>query len=259
MAEPQNTDTPQGEQTPVSQSQTAAKPQPPAKKSKAATALFVITIVVCVILIPILIMNTVMIVQIVAKPDKAPSLFGYVPRMIAEDDFEPDIMEGDIIFAKVTDPSEVEVGDTILFFGTSSQNKDKIIIQKVTTLVYNDDGSLKGWQTHELGKEYKGEENATTTFTVPTNKLVGVYKGASIPKLAHFMLFMQTIPGMLICVGVPLALIIGYELIRERKEKKKNKENTAALMAELEALRALQSQSNQETDGEDTPPKTDDT
>lgn len=236
----------------------------------AAKVVFIITVVVCAVLIPILILNTVMIVQFIAEPEKAPSVFGYVPRMVTEDDFEPDIMEGDIIFAKVVDPSEVKEGDVILFFGTSSKDKDKIFIQKVTKPVENDDGSLKGWNAVELGKEYKGEENASTTYTIPTKNLVGVYEGDSIPKLASVMMFMQSIPGMIICVAVPMLLIIGYELIREQKEKKKNKEDTAALMAELETLRALQSQlqnpnsdqvppTEQTPDGEDVPPETDDT
>ncbi len=252
------------------QLQTPAPAEPPkAPVSKGARVVFIITIVVCAILIPILIMNTVMIVQIVAEPDKAPSLFGYVPRMVTEDDFEPDILQGDIIFGRVVDPSEIEVGDTILFFGTSNKDKDKILVQKVTKIVENDDGSLKGWNTLELGKAFKGDENATTTFTVPAKNLVGVYEGAAVPKLAHVMVFMQSIPGMLICVVVPLLLIVGYEIIREHKEKKKNKADTAALMAELEALRALQNQTQaadpdqvppteQTPDGEDTPPEHDD-
>lgn len=227
---------------------------PKAPVSRSARVVFIITIVVCAVLIPILILNSIMIVQIIVEPDKAPSLFGYVPRMVTEDDLQPDILEGDIIFAKVVDPSEIEVGDTILFFGTSNKDKDKILVQKVTKIVENDDGSLKGWNTVELGKAFKGDENATTTFTVPAKNLVGVWEGARVPKLAGIMLFMQSIPGMLICVGVPLLLIIGYEIIREQKEKKKSKEDTAALMAELEALRALQNQAEQAPDGEEDSP-----
>ncbi len=232
---------------------------PKGSVSKAAKVVFIITVVVCAILIPILILNSIMIVKLCVNPDEAPSLFGYAPRMVTEEDLEPDIMKGDIIFGRVVDPSEIKVGDTILFFGTSSKDRDKILVQKVSAIVENDDGSLKGWNTNELGKEFKGDENATTTFTVPAKNLVGVWEGARVPVLADVMLFMQSIPGMIICVVIPMLLIIGYEILREKKEKKQAKADTAALMAELEALRALQNQAEQATDGEEDSPDTPET
>ena len=51
-------------------------------------------------------------------------------------------------------------------------------------------------------------------------------------------MFLQTTPGLIVCVGLPLLLLVGYELLRRRKYEKTSKQDTDALLAELEALRA---------------------
>jgi signal peptidase len=65
-------------------------------------------------------------------------------------------------------------------------------------------------------------------------------------------MFLQSTPGLVVCVAVPLALLIAFELIRRRKYEKSKNEDTQALLAELEALRAKQAESEkkQETKSE---------
>jgi signal peptidase len=49
---------------------------------------------------------------------------------------------------------------------------------------------------------------------------------------------MQTVPGLIVCVIVPLILLVGYDLIRRRLYEKSTGNDVAALKAELAALRA---------------------
>lgn len=51
-------------------------------------------------------------------------------------------------------------------------------------------------------------------------------------------MFMQTTPGLILFVALPILLLIGYDMIRRRIYEKKKDGDTDALMAELEALRA---------------------
>jgi signal peptidase len=62
-------------------------------------------------------------------------------------------------------------------------------------------------------------------------------------------MFMQSTPGLVVCVAVPLVLFIGYDMLRRRKYDKSKAQDMDALMAELEALRAKQNT----TDTDSTP------
>ena len=58
---------------------------------------------------------------------------------------------------------------------------------------------------------------------------------------------MQTIPGLIISIFVPLCAFVGYDLIRRRQFEKKKDEDRDALLAELEALRAEKNKKNEDT------------
>ena len=49
---------------------------------------------------------------------------------------------------------------------------------------------------------------------------------------------MQTTPGLIIFVALPVLLLVGYDIIRRRLYEKQMDSNADALMAELNALRA---------------------
>ena len=59
-----------------------------------------------------------------------------------------------------------------------------------------------------------------------------------IPFVAYIALFMQTVPGLIVSIFIPLCAFIAYDLIRRRQYDKKKDEDREALLAELEALRA---------------------
>ena len=55
-------------------------------------------------------------------------------------------------------------------------------------------------------------------------------------------MFLQTTPGLIVCIGCPLALLVGYDVLRRRKYDKAKQDDTDALLKELEALRAMQAE-----------------
>ncbi|MBP3664687.1 MAG: hypothetical protein J6J03_05945, partial [Tyzzerella sp.] len=67
-----------------------------------------------------------------------------------------------------------------------------------------------------------------------------------IPNAGHVALFMQTTPGLIVCVVVPIILFVAYDMIRRRMYEKGKQDDTSALLAELEALKAEKAKAEQE-------------
>lgn len=210
-------------------------------------SLNIIGIVLCVILVPILIVNCTLIVKSWINKDEVPSIGGVMPLIVLTDSMYPDIKSGDIIFAKKTDANSIEVGDDISFFDPAG-NGTSIVTHRVTEIIEEDS---------KLSFRTKGINNNTEDrVTVPAEKLVGEYTGIRIALAGNIALFMQTIPGLLICVVVPIVLLVGYDMIRRKKYEKSRATNVDSLMAELEALKAeaakKQEQSEQKAEDQTT-------
>ena len=60
---------------------------------------------------------------------------------------------------------------------------------------------------------------------------------------------MQSTPGLIVCIAVPVVLLGGYELLRRAKYEKGKKQDTDALLAELEELRKMK-EASEKKDGE---------
>lgn len=186
----------------------------------------VVGIILCVILIPILIVNVTMIVKGLVTPEKVPTFGGYSPLIVLTDSMYPNIKSGDLIIVHEAKASEIRVNDVISFFDPESDSGSSVVTHRVVAILA--DGSFTT----------KGDANNTEDeVPVPAANLVGIYK-ARIPGAGDVAMFLQTTAGFFVCVGVPLVLLVGYELIRRRRYEKANKQDTDALLAELEALRA---------------------
>lgn len=162
-----------------------------------------------------------------------PSVGGYLPLIVMTDSMYPEIKSGDLIICRTAQPEEIQVGDVIAFFDPAG-NGSSIVSHRVTE-VMQQDGQI-AWRT-------KGDNNNTEDrLAVPQEKLVAVYEGTRIPGLGNVALFMQTTPGLIVCVVLPLIALVAYDMIRRRMYEKAAKDDTDALRRELEELRALKAQ-----------------
>lgn len=194
-------------------------------------SLTIVGIVLCVILVPILIINCTLIVKSWINKDEVPSIGGVMPLIVLTDSMYPDIKSGDIIFAKKTDANSIEVGDDISFFDPAG-NGTSIVTHRVTEVI-EEDGKLS-FRTKGINN------NTEDRISVPAENLVGEYTGIRIAFAGNIALFMQTVPGLIVCVVVPIVLLVGYDMIRRKKYEKSRATNVDSLMAELEALRSMQ-------------------
>ena len=189
-------------------------------------------IVLCVILIPILVINCILIVKSFTS-EEVPSVAGTLPLIVLTDSMYPQIQSGDLIICHTAEPEEVEENDVIAFFDPAG-NGSTIVTHRVIEVT-----ELNGkiaWRT-------KGDNNNTEDrLLVTADKLVAVYEGTRLAGFGNVALFMQTTPGLIVCVVCPILLLVGYDMIRRRMYEKANKQDTDQLLAELEELRRLKAE-----------------
>lgn len=194
--------------------------------------LTVIGTVLCIILIPILIINCILIVKSFTS-EEVPSVAGTLPLIVLTDSMYPVIQSGDLIICHTAEPEEIETGDVIAFFDPAG-NGTTIVSHRVVEVTQQ--GERIAWRT-------KGDNNNTEDrLLVTEDKLVAVYEGTRIAGFGNVALFMQTTPGLIVCVVCPILLLVGYDMVRRRMYEKASKQDTDALMKELEELRRLKAE-----------------
>lgn len=190
-------------------------------------ALTLLGAALCVILIPILVINLTLIIKSYTNTEEVPTLGGYCPLIVLTGSMEPEISSGDMIICHTIEPSEVKTGDVISFFDPEG-NGLSVVTHRVVEVV-QENGSLS-FRT-------KGDANNVEDKTpVPAENLVGIYQ-TRIRGAGNLAMFMQSTPGFVVCVGLPLLCMVIYDLLRRRRYEKSKKEDTDALLAELEMLR----------------------
>ena len=210
------------------------------QKQKSTTMHKVLTIigtVLCVILIPILVINCILIVKSFTSED-VPNVAGTLPLIVLTDSMYPVIESGDLIICRTEEPENIQVGDVIAFFDPAG-NGSSIVTHRVVE-VTEQDGKI-AWRT-------KGDNNNTEDrLPVPADKLVAVYHDTRLAGFGNVALFMQTTPGLIVCVVCPILLLVGYDMVRRRMFEKSNNKDTDQLLAELEEQRRLKAEKeNQE-------------
>ncbi len=194
--------------------------------------LTVIGTVLCIILIPILIINCTLIIKSFTS-EEVPSVAGKLPLIVLTDSMYPVIQSGDLIICSTAQPEEIEAGDVIAFFDPAG-NGTTIVTHRVLEVTELD--GQTAWRT-------KGDNNNTEDRLLVTGeKLVAVYEGTRLAGFGNVALFMQTTPGLIVCVVCPILLLVGYDMIRRRMYEKANKQDTDQLLAELEELRRLKAE-----------------
>ena len=189
----------------------------------------IVGIVLCVLLVPILVFNCTMIVKGWVNKDEVPSIGGVSPLIVLTDSMDPVIKSGDIILTKQIEGEDVVKGDVISFFDPAG-NGTSVVTHRVVDIK-----TEKG----EIFFQTKGDaNNIEDRRWVSENALVGKWTERRIPLVGHVALFMQSTVGLLLCIFLPLALFVGYDVMRRRKQASVAKDDVAALKAELEALKA---------------------
>ena len=202
------------------------------KASPLHKVLTVIGTVLCIILIPILIINCTLIIKSFTS-EEVPSVAGKLPLIVLTDSMYPVIESGDLIICSTAQPEEIETGDVIAFFDPAG-NGTTIVTHRVLEVTELD--GRTAWRT-------KGDNNNTEDRLLVTGeKLVAVYEGTRLAGFGNVALFMQTTPGLIVCVVCPILLLVGYDMIRRRMYEKANKQDTDQLLAELEELRRLKAE-----------------
>lgn len=199
-------------------------------------ALTIVGAILCVILIPILIINLTLIVKSYTNTEEVPSIGGVFPMIVLTDSMYPEIKSGDLIICHTAEAEDIKEGDVISFFDPMGSGTS-VVTHRVLEVI-NDNGEIS-WRT-------KGDNNnAEDQVAVPADNLVGIYS-SRIPGAGNVAMFMQTTPGLIVCVVCPIVLLVGYDMLRRKKYDKAKQQDTAALLAELEELRAKQAEKKDE-------------
>lgn len=215
----------------------------------------VVGIVLCVILVPILVVNITLIIKGFINKDEVPMFGNYAPLIVLTDSMDPTISGGDLIIVKKVDFSEIAEGDVISFFDPESGDNSVVTHRVLKRNVTPEDGLPEYFNPEnepgivtEDGKTYfntQGDGNLLPDrVRIPAENLVGVWTGRRFAKIGSVAMFLQTTPGLIVCVALPIVLLVTYDVIRRRRYEKTAKSDADALMAELEALRKAQNAQN---------------
>lgn len=217
----------------------------PAKKS--SKALTIVGIILCVILLPILIVNVTMIIKSYTNPEKYPTFAGYTMMIVLSPSMEDTIKTGDLILVKAAEPESIkgesaagaQDGDIISFFDPDSE-KQSVLTHRCVAVTNDKEGNL-AFKT-------KGDNNVSEDISLaPAENLIGTYI-TRIPGAGNVAMWLQTTPGLIVCVAVPIVLLVAYDLIMKKRHDKTKKKDTEALLAELETLRAQQAESQNQAE-----------
>ena len=205
-----------------------AQPKSKEKTSTSYKICTVIGIIMCIVFIPILVINCTLIFRGYTNDGKVPNFGGVFPMIVLTDSMSGTFNSGDLLICHTADPKTIQEGDIICFYDPLG-NGTTTVTHRVTK-VQTDAESNITWVT-------KGDANNTEDLSaVPAENLVGVYQ-THIKNLGSVALFMQTTPGLIVCVVCPILLLVAYDVIRRRMYEKHQQADTDALMAELAQLR----------------------
>lgn len=209
-------------------------------KSTKQKILFIIGTILCIILLPILIINLTLIVKSYTNADEVPSVGGYFPMIVLTDSMDPEIQSGDLIFCHTVEAEAVQVGDIISFYDPMGSGST-VVTHRVMEI--KDEGTGRSFIT-------KGDNNNTEDqMPVQAEDVIGLYK-SRIAGAGNIAMFMQTTPGLIVCVILPMILLIGWDVLRRKKYEKARQQDTDALLAELEALRAMKQEKEKQDQAE---------
>lgn len=225
-----------------------AEVNPPRKKTKAEIASLVVSIVLLVLMVPIFLINVVLIFSSIINPNDVPNIFGLKPMIVLSDSMYPQIKTNDLIIAKgVKDLSTLQVGDVISFREKKADGSlGAVVTHKIVYITVDSDGQYKITTTginnivrDNTGAPQKNADGEIVTYTddpISGDQVIGIYVGR-IPGFGGFMYWMQSIWGIIVCIGLPVLTYIIYELVKRNAQLKAERASSANASEELEELK----------------------
>ncbi|MBS6955306.1 MAG: signal peptidase I [Enterocloster asparagiformis] len=181
-------------------------------------------IVLCVVFVPLLLINVTLIVKSYTNPNEVPDFLGYKPFIVLSGSMEPNIMTGDMVFVKETDPDSLKVGDVIAYKSGSAVVTHRIV-----------DVTSENGETRYITQG--DANNAPDQTSVKPADVEGIYQ-RRVAGAGNLAMFMQTTTGMILFVVCPLVLFVLWDVLRRHLESRKEVSRTKELEMELERLRA---------------------
>lgn len=180
---------------------------------------------------------TVVSVTMFDRSDR--SLFGYRAFIVLSDSMSAtDFAAGDVVLVKAVEPATLREGDIIAFTSQNSSNFGETVTHKIRALTTDENGS-PAFITY-----------GTTTDTddetvVPYSHVLGKYQ-LHLPKVGIFFQYLRTGPGYFLFIGIPFALLIGYQAIQSiRLFRREKQEEMDKLQAEREQIAAEREETRQ--------------
>lgn len=180
----------------------------------------VLSIIVSILAIPIIVINGMLIVKSFIYPDDVPDAFGYKPFIILSGSMEPTLLVGDLEIVKEVDPSTLKVDDIVAY-----RIDNAVVTHRITEI-----------------KEYsgqaafitKGDNNGVAdSEPVSYDQIEGIYV-THITGLGNVAMFLQSVPGILLVIVLPMGLILVFNTITKMKQSKQLKEELDEVKKKLE-------------------------
>jgi signal peptidase I len=127
----------------------------------------------------------------------------------------------------------IKEGDVISFFDPAGKGTS-VVTHRVNSIITDSEGNRSF-------KTQGDNNNIEDRIAVPEANLIGVWTEKRIGVIGYVVLFAQKPIGLLVCIFVPVALFVGYEVFQRFKKSKQKQGDIDALRAELEALKAQNS------------------
>jgi hypothetical protein len=188
------------------------------------------SIVACVLVVPLVLTGLYFAIKWQENPGQPVSLFGITPIIVNSDSAESDTSAGDLILCTGTTATNVAEGDLIAFFDPASSGSS-VITQRVAAVITDDDGSLS----------FRMQEDVSSTsepVTISANTLIGQYY-TRIPGAGIIAAFLFSLPGVVVCVVVPVVLLLLLDTLRRWHLNGAAANEMRHLQAELLELSAI--------------------
>ena len=122
-----------------------------------------------------------------------PKFWGIYPLIVISGSMEPAIMPGDVVVIREQSPDKYEIGDVVTYLDGNISYTHRIVGEEDGLFVL------------------KGDNNNVTDDKVEATQLIGKVI-IRIPKIGEAILFLKTLPGLLLMLSLLVLLVYGEEI-----------------------------------------------